>query len=190
MQSLPVEDDRMTTYHQLMGTARQAFSEHALASMLASSLNGQSAMPERLGLDARLFRQMLEFHFPDTSWPVAGAGAGAWDAAQMPEYNELKQLFSEYQASHVHQQPWWIELLIVGCSGRNHLWADLGLFERGDLNLLMHSHFPGLAAKNERDMKWKKFIYKQLCEREGIIACPAPTCDACAHFSECFAPED
>jgi len=173
----------------MAATQRQGFNEHALASMLASHRCGESSMPARLGLDAEMFARMLDFHFTDLDW-LPEPAAMNWNVADMPEYDELKSLLLEYRAPHVVEQPWWIELIIVGCSGRNHLWEDLGLFERSDLNRLLQENFPALAAKNSRDMKWKKFIYKQLCEREGIIACPAPTCDACAQFSDCFAPEE
>jgi len=32
----------------------------------------------------------------------------------------------------------------------------------------MRRNFPPLAARNRKDMKWKRFLYKQLCEAEGI----------------------
>lgn len=187
MSAMADEDTRLPTYRSLMGT-QWTFGEHALASMLASRRHDLGTMPARLGLDAVLYARMLNHHFPDTPWQE-DVRAPAWDRASMPEYAELKALLSEHQAAHLEGQPWWIEIVIVGCSGRNHLWEDLGLFTRRDLTGLMHVHFPELAAKNDRHMKWKKFLYKQLCAREGIIACPAPSCDACAHFSECFAPE-
>lgn len=31
---------------------------------------------------------------------------------------------------------------------------------------MMRSRFPALVAKNHADMKWTKFLYRQLCERE------------------------
>lgn len=187
-----VEESRLATYRWLMGCSeRQSFNDHALASMLASNTAGFGSMPPQLSLDAGLFRQMLRATFPGANWPATLPGSAAWDAAAtMPEYDELKSLFNEFAAPGLKDEPWWIELLIAGCAGRDHMWRDMGLFERKDLTRLIRNCFPELGRRNTRDMKWKKFIYKQLCEREGIIACPAPTCDACASFSECFAPED
>jgi nitrogen fixation protein NifQ len=190
MSAVLAEDGWMTIYRRLMWAARQESDGHLLAAMLADHWRGSGAMPERLGLDEAMFERMMEYHFPGIERPAAALQARPWDVASMPEYAELKSLLTDCQAVHLRDQPWWIDILIAGCSGHSHLWEDLGLFSRHDLNLLMHTHFPLLAAKNDRDMKWKKFIYKQLCEREGIIACPAPTCDACAQFSECFAPEE
>jgi len=189
MNAVVAEDFRLTAYLRLMAASRrQGFAEHALASMLASHLCGAGSMPVLLGLDAEIFARMLDLHFPSFEWP-SGLSAPAWDMADMPEYAELKALFDDYRIAPNDEQPWWTTLLIAGCTGRNHLWEDLGLFERTDLTELIRVNYPELAARNSRDMKWKKFLYKQLCEREGIVACPAPTCDACAQFSECFSPE-
>jgi len=49
--------------------------------------------------------------------------------------------------------------------------------------------FPALAQAMDGDMKWKKFIYRQLCAREGIYVCPAPSCQACHDRPACFGPE-
>ena len=54
----------------------------------------------------------------------------------------------------------------------------------------MLEHFKPLASRNDRDMKWKKFLYKQLCETEGITTCRAPSCEVCADYQNCFGPEE
>ena len=66
----------------------------------------------------------------------------------------------------------------------------LGLQVRGLPSLLMVRNFPRLAARNDRDMKWKKFLYKLLCETEGIYTCCAPSCAVCVDYHVCFGPED
>jgi nitrogen fixation protein NifQ len=73
--------------------------------------------------------------------------------------------------------------------GADHLWQDLGLGSRQDLSELFWRNFPALAAMNQRDMKWKKFLYKQLCFQEGIYTCRAPSCEVCVDYSSCFGPE-
>ena len=59
-----------------------------------------------------------------------------------------------------------------------------------ELSELFARNFPRLAALNSRDMKWKKFLYKQLCEKEGINACRAPSCEQCDDYLKCFGPEE
>ena len=71
----------------------------------------------------------------------------------------------------------------------NHLWEDLGLESRPHLTQLMTRHVPALAARNS-GMRWKRFLYRSLCERQGFVACAAPSCAQCDEFSVCFDGED
>lgn len=82
------------------------------------------------------------------------------------------------------------ETVAVACLGDNHLWQDLQLPSRAALSALMVHWFPALVARNRGDMKWKKFLYKQLCERAEIQVCKAPSCAVCADHPLCFGPED
>ncbi len=77
----------------------------------------------------------------------------------------------------------------VACLGDNHLWQDLQLPSRAELSALMQHWFPALVAKNGADMKWKKFLYKQLCEREELFICKAPSCAVCCDRGLCFGSE-
>lgn len=81
-------------------------------------------------------------------------------------------------------------LVALACLGDNHLWQDLQLANRGELGVLLRRWFPSLSAKNTGDMKWKKFFYKQLCERAEIHACRAPSCAVCSDRVQCFGPEE
>jgi nitrogen fixation protein NifQ len=81
------------------------------------------------------------------------------------------------------------ETLAVACLGDNHLWQDLQLPSRTELSALIAHWFPALKARNSGDMKWKKFLYKQLCEREQINVCKAPSCAVCTDHTLCFGPE-
>ncbi|HCA26591.1 MAG TPA: molybdenum processing protein, partial [Betaproteobacteria bacterium] len=78
----------------------------------------------------------------------------------------------------------------AACLGGNHLWQDLGLPDRQALSSLLRDHFSSLFAKNTSNMKWKKFFYKQLCERAELPICPAPSCRECTDYAACFGPED
>ena len=77
----------------------------------------------------------------------------------------------------------------LACLGDNHLWQDLQFGSRAELSALMRRWFPALVAKNAADMKWKKFLYKQLCEREELFICKAPSCAVCCDRAVCFGPE-
>jgi nitrogen fixation protein NifQ len=82
------------------------------------------------------------------------------------------------------------DIFVAGCMGSDHLWQDLGLWSRQDLSALFKHNFPVLVEKNVGDMKWKKFLYKQLCLQEGIYVCRAPSCEMCQDYWKCFGPEE
>ncbi|WP_429535079.1 nitrogen fixation protein NifQ [Paraburkholderia sp. WC7.3d] len=58
-----------------------------------------------------------------------------------------------------------------------------------ELSAPLGYRFPRLAEKNVHGMKWKKFLYKHVCEREALIICKASNCGDCADFADCFGPE-
>ena len=107
-------------------------------------------------------------------------------AARHDEYGDVLQLLLESAAtpgSHPDNIARWIAL---SCMGQDHLWEDLGLPERPALSGLIARHFPALHARNTGNMRWKKFFYKQLCERAEVFACRAPSCAACSEYRVCF----
>jgi nitrogen fixation protein NifQ len=53
----------------------------------------------------------------------------------------------------------------------------------------MTEHFPELAKRNVGDMKWKKFFYRQLCERAEVPICKSPNCADCVDYQACFGHE-
>jgi nitrogen fixation protein NifQ len=81
------------------------------------------------------------------------------------------------------------QAIALACLGDRHLWEDLGLPSRAALGLLMQRHFPTLVALNAQGMRWKKFIYRQLCIREEVLICRSPSCEVCTEQPLCFGPE-
>lgn len=81
---------------------------------------------------------------------------------------------------------------LIACAslGDAHLWQDMGLPSRDALSWLIRRWFPALAACNVDDMKWKKFLYRQLCVKEEILICKSPTCADCSDLTLCFGNED
>jgi nitrogen fixation protein NifQ len=105
------------------------------------------------------------------------------------EIDELVRLMLIDKAGRSPSEVWMGHAVAAGCMASDHLWQDLGLWSREDLSALMRRNFPALAARNVKDMKWKRFLYKQLCEAEGIYTCRAPSCEVCADYHVCFRPE-
>lgn len=78
------------------------------------------------------------------------------------------------------------QALAQASMGPRHLWEDLGLGSRDQLNALMQEHFTSLKALNAKNMRWKKFFYRALCERAEVLICKSPHCEQCEDQPQCF----
>ncbi|ANJ66237.1 hypothetical protein A9404_01575 [Halothiobacillus diazotrophicus] len=106
------------------------------------------------------------------------------------EMNDLKLLLLDHSSSYGEHVDWITSMIAAACLRDNHLWQDLGLACREELNQLLSRYFPILYNKNTGNMKWKKFLYKQLCELGEVSVCLAPSCAVCIEYAACFGPED
>lgn len=188
--SPPTAIDPQQLYDHLMVHASGHRVEDILARMLASWALGQGAMPRWLGLEACAFEAMLQRHFPGLKPGVLPDVGVAMDPRRLDEVEDLRKLLMQGRTQGSDTEAMMADLLVAGCMGDDHLWQDLGLWNRKDLSRLMLDHFAPLATRNVHDMKWKKFLYKQLCETEGIYTCRAPSCEVCADYNVCFGPEE
>ena len=174
----------------LMAKRRGDPLEETLARMLASWTLGAGAMPVWLGLGEFEFRRLLARHFPGLeAAQFAGLGRPL-DPRRGEEMADLRALLMANRSGGGAREARVGGILAAGCMGDDHLWQDLGLWNRGDLSRLMRENFEPLALRNDRDMKWKKFLYKQLCETEGIYTCRSPSCEICKDYQRCFGPEE
>lgn len=183
------EFQRQAIYERLMSAADGDRNHDALAKMYASWSLGEGALPDWLGLTPEAFRTMMGYHFPGLRFDDARCGSPL-PAARGDEIADLATLVRGALAGADVSEGWIADILIAGCLASDHLWQDLGLWSRTDLSALMRRNFPQLAARNVKDMKWKKFLYKQLCDAEGIYTCRAPSCEQCADYAACFGPEE
>ena len=155
------------------------------ASMLAGQSAGLGCLPADLGLGAEAYQALLAEYFP--AQPLV---ATQRSLSPIPEWEDLHKLLMDERANDSRDVAWMASIVATACAGSDHLWQDLGLSRRDELSLLMWANFPGLALANNADMKWKKFLYRQVCSREGIYVCPAPSCGVCTDFAKCFGPEN
>ncbi len=175
-------------YRRLMRQAAGLPNEDLFARMLASQAAGTGVLPPALGLSAGTFATLATRHFPGAGL-IIGEPFPPSDEAPLPEFGDLVGLLLDHRAGLDVSERWMAEILATGCRGHDHLWQDLGLWSRPDLSRLLTENFPRLAEKNRHDMKWKKFLYRQLCEREGVPMCPTPSCRDCVDYPNCFSPE-
>lgn len=177
-----------------MAHATGAGNAAAFAAMIAAHCDGTGALPGWLGLQDAAFACLLRHLFPGArDEPLPGIDAAGPEAAfddRSDEREELVQLMLMHRAGEDPSEVWMARVVAAGCMAADHLWQDLGLPARGELTDLMRRNFPALAARNVNDMKWKRFLYKQLCETQGIYTCRAPSCQLCTDYHACFGPED
>jgi nitrogen fixation protein NifQ len=177
-------------YRELMSRAGGDGNDHVLACMIASWQTADGAMPDWLGLDPAAFRCLMAHHFPGAGLYALRERGRAVAEDRRDEIDELVGLMLLDKAGETPSEVWMSHIVAAGCMASDHLWQDLGLWSRGDLTELMRRNFPALAARNVKDMKWKRFLYKQLCEAEGIYTCRAPSCEVCSDYHACFGPEN
>lgn len=176
-------------YHWLAKHAAGRGNDHAFASMIARLCTGGGAMPDWLGLEPAAFGCLMQYHFPGTDLGEQPRVGRPIDRDRNNERDELVRLMLMDKAGNAPSEVWMAHVVAAGCMASDHLWHDLGLWQRADLTALMRRNFPPLAARNVKDMKWKRFLYKQLCEAEGIYTCRAPSCEVCTDYHDCFGPE-
>lgn len=185
----PSHDCRDLLQAELLGRPAQTSAlDDPLRPLLASLLTGRSlnqgVLTATLGLSESVFHTLWDTYFPGAHLALTD-GPGE----TIVELEDLLNLLLEYRAGVYESEVWLAHIVAYSCCGRNHLWQDLGLANRGELSCLMRTAFPALADLNVGDMKWKKFIYRHYCARDGIYVCPAPSCGECADHGKCFAPE-
>lgn len=146
-----------------------------------------------LGLDEGSSHALFDRHFPDalsllTGMPALGATAAG--APRLDEFADLAELLTGYRSETNPDGEWIARAVAGGCMGDNHLWEDLGLPNRTSLSKLLKDYFPALVAANTHNLRWKRFFYRQLCQRAEISLCKAPSCDVCSDYATCFGDDE
>lgn len=175
---------------KMLARARGHGNDHAFAAMAINARLGKSALGGWMGLSATQFAKLMRRHFPGAKIPLGVRSKLQRPKTRSLEWDELRHLLVSHRAGKDVSELFMADIVCTACLGSNHLWEDLGLFNRKELSALMGRNFPTLAARNIKDMKWKKFLYKQLCIMEGIYICRAPSCEECSEYDVCFGPED
>ena len=181
-----------TAYQSLMASDRgDPFDRHVFACAIAIGL-AETGRPltHALGLSPDALRDLLSAYFAHALPSIMSAGDWSDCAGEdQLEEPDLRQLLLDHRSAGVVAEEWLAAIIARRSVAANHLWQDLGLFDRDQLNGLMERHFAALRRLNGGDMKWKKFFYRQLCARYGVVVCKAPNCEVCEDVADCFGGE-
>lgn len=169
-----------------------------ISEILLSQRAGLSCLPDELGLPPAEFSAMMAYfqkYLPSRLTKpyetLSESGAIRQDLLELreQEWLDIKSLLLEHCNCQDISEIWLAQIIAAACLGGSHLWRDLGLSSRQNLRDLLQQNFTSLYQLNNKDMRWKKFFYRQLCEQEGHYICRSPSCESCSTYDECFGEE-
>ncbi|VIO68631.1 hypothetical protein CI1B_22540 [Bradyrhizobium ivorense] len=164
------------------------FDCHVLASILAVASMDGGPLPERAGLSGHELAALLERYFPSIGVKISEQLL-AFKCDENDEIAMVRDLLLKQRSTEERIGGWLAAMIARRAIEPDHLWKDLGLRNRGELSRLLSRHFAPLAARNNNNMRWKRFFYRSLCEDEGLVMCTTPVCTQCNDFNLCFGEE-
>ncbi len=158
----------------------------AFAGTIARALEANRS-PLIRGLAEERFQRLMRTCFPGVALRNATSGPAFGGS---DEFDDLLSLLIDHSAPMDEAGSWLAHCIASAAMAEEHLWREMGLPSRSVLTNLFLLYFPVLASGNVGNMRWKKYLYRKLCERAGILACRAPRCADCADYAACFGPEE
>jgi nitrogen fixation protein NifQ len=180
-------------YAELMAAARDPGDPATLAFAGVIALAPRRRTPYDVpiaGMDSGALAALQARIFPDLQSALLLTDGPPPAPSLLDEFDDLLALLLDHRNGQDEPSRWLAHAVATAVMADNHLWQDLGLPSRVELSALMQLHFTSLALRNTGDMKWKKFFYRQLCERAGLSICRSPSCGVCSDYPQCFGPED
>jgi len=163
---------------------------HLFACLLTVS-SGKTADSTGIGLAKDEFADLLELYFPAISLEDLPVPLKESVPASSGDLLPLLHSYLPQDTDGWTPVPslWLARALATRAAVPGHLWRAMGLFKRPELTAAIRRHLPAMASANHRGMRWKRFLYKQLCEQNGGVMCKTPECGICSDYALCFAPE-
>jgi len=162
---------------------------HLFACLLAVAASERTAIHQALGLSKQELANLVKHFFPLSGWESLEEKG----AVSAPEINpDIRRLLR----CHVSTSPkpqlasWLADILAARAAHPGHLWVAMGLFERPQLSAAIGRLLPTLLAANDKGMRWKRYLFKQVCDLNGGTMCKSPVCGDCSDYALCFAPEE
>ena len=186
-------DDEL--YKALMATAAPADMTQEDRRLFAGVLTVASREPyplaAALGVDEATCEKILETCFPGFE-RSAFAAKDPDNQATAPDVSQdvlallLAHVPEEGSSFRLQLACWLARIIAARAAQPGHLWIAMGFFERPQLTAAIRRHLPGLAQANNQGMRWKRFLFKQVCEAHGGMLCKSPNCTDCSEYELCF----
>ncbi|CCM80314.1 Nitrogen fixation protein NifQ, molybdenum ion binding [Rhizobium mesoamericanum STM3625] len=169
------------------------FDEYVLACVFSRALEeidaGEATATEATGLSRADLHDILTRLFPERLAPTFSLEKVS-DPALGPEEELLRGMLLAHARADDITSARFAKIIARRALRNDHLWQDLGLSNQAELSRLLATHFPKLASGNTQKMRWKKYLYRKLCEAEGFSLCTAPSCRECNDLKDCFGAEE
>lgn len=193
-ESGPSVRDAESAYLELTGVLPEAanidgdahFDRHVLASILALASSEGGSLPARAGLTDAELGDLFSHYFAAR---IESSGDHETSLVDADEIEIVRDLLLENRSSEGECGRWLAAMIARRAMEPNHLWEDLGLRDRSELTRLIARHFAPLARRNDKNMRWKRFIYRMMCENDGFVMCSTPVCSNCADYALCYGAE-
>lgn len=167
---------------------------HLFACLMTVAVQESKHIAAVLGLEQSELDCLLSLFFPgqmeNPLWK------GSVSAQELP--SECNEEVLSILLSHVPTDKGSNQNFVSRCLARiiaartalpGHLWVAMGLTERPQLTAAISRHLPTLAKANHQNMRWKRYLYKQVCDLNGGVMCKAPNCGVCSDYNRCFVEE-
>lgn len=165
-----------------------SFDRHILACILALAATERGPLAAQVGLSGVELEALVARCFPSSRLATSNESDAA-DAVDFDEIEIVRDLLLSNRSSVGECGRWLAAMVARRAMEPNHLWEDLGLRDRSELTRLIERHFAPLARRNDKNMRWKRFIYRVMCENDGFVMCSTPVCTNCADYNLCYGEE-
>ena len=180
------------------GNGQPAEDSRLFAGLLTLAAGENGSLELALGLPGEQIDSLLAGYFPGfdrTLLEKTAARRRAHDGVEEPNPEVQDILRSHIQALSPQSgefpiAAWLAEIIAARVTLPGHLWVAMGFARRAELTETIRRHFPSLAAANNRGMRWKRYLFKQICDRHGGVMCRTPNCADCSDYALCFPSDD
>lgn len=146
-----------------------------------------------LSMSAKQFRQNMKSALPQRhfSHELSDPRLNALTAQVPDAFHEMLKLLLEHAAMDLDpgigaaEENYLARVIAAACFGQRHLWQDLGLSGRAEVSELLDHHFPSLARKNHRNLRWKRFLFAELGALTGKPGLLPQACALCPEQPVC-----